>query len=379
MKSIHVVHVISGLPLGGAQTTLKYLIARMDRDLFRHTVISLTTKGIVGPQIEALVVSVKEIGMPRGIPSVAGFFRLVKELRRLQPQLIQTWMYHADLLGLLAARSLGLTPIVWNVRGARRSWRDFGLRTGLTVKTCALLSSVPTVVVVNSVQGQDDHRNMGYRPKRWEIIPNGIDVDRFQPNPEARVKIRAELGVDEGILLIGNVARFHPMKGHEVLLEAIGRTRKKFRGLHLVLVGEGLEGGNSRLMNWAHKSNIEEGLHLMGPREDIPEILNALDIFVLSSYGEGFPNVVGEAMSSGVPCVVTDVGDSARLVGDSGVVVPPGDAIALEAVINTLIEIGVEERSRMGTMARERVVSNFNINAMIEAYEQIYSDLLKPA
>jgi len=379
MNSIHVVHVISGLPLGGAQTALKYLIARMDRDLFRNTVISLTTKGIVGPQIEALDVPVIEIGMPRGIPSVVGFFRLVRELRQLQPQLIQTWMYHADLLGLLAARSLGLSPIVWNVRGARRSWRDFGIRTGLTVKTCALLSSVPTVVVVNSVQGKDDHRDMGYRPKRWEVIPNGIDVDRFQPNPEARVKIRAELGVDEGDLLIGTVARFHPMKGHEVLLEVIGRSRKKFHGLHLALVGEGLEEGNSRLMNWACLYNVDEGLHLMGPREDIPEILNALDIFVLSSYGEGFPNVIGEAMSSGVPCVVTDVGDSARLVGDSGVVVPPGDAIALEAGLNTLIEIGAEARSRMGAMARERVVSSYDVNAMIGAYEQLYSGLLKPA
>jgi glycosyltransferase involved in cell wall biosynthesis len=379
MNSIHVVHVISGLPLGGAQTALKYLIARMDRGLFRNTVISLTTKGIVGSQIEALDVPVIEFGMPRGIPSVVGFFRLVRELRQLQPQLIQTWMYHADLLGLLAARSLGLAPIVWNVRGARRSWRGFGLRTGLTVKTCALLSRAPTVVVVNSVQGKDDHRDMGYRPKRWEVIPNGIDVDRFQPNPGARAKMRAELGVDEGDLLIGTVARFHPMKGHEALLEAIGRSRKKFLGLHLALVGEGLEEGNSRLMNWACLYNVDEGLHLMGPREDIPEILNALDIFVLSSYGEGFPNVVGEAMSSGVPCVVTDVGDSARLVGDSGVVVSPGDAMALESGLNTLIEVGAEARSRMGAMARERVVSSYDVNAMIGAYEQLYSGLLKPA
>lgn len=378
MNSIHVVHVISGLPLGGAQTVLKYLVARMDRGIFRHTVISLTMKGIVGPQIEVLDVPVIEIGMPRGVPSVAGFIRLVRELRLLQPRVIQTWMYHADLLGLLAARRIGLEPIVWNVRGTMRSWRGFGLRTGLTVRTCALLSRLPTVVVANSVQGQIDHRDMGYKPKRWEVIPNGIDVNRFRPNPETRNTIRKELGVDEGELVIGNVARFHPMKGHDVLLEAMGRTRNKHHGLHLVLVGEGLDGGNPRLMNWARLSNVEEVLHLMGPREDIPEILSALDIFVLSSYGEGFPNVVGEAMSSGVPCVVTDVGDSAALVGDSGVVVPPGDTVALETGLNTLIEAGEEARGEMGAMARERVVSSYDINAMIGAYEQLYIELLKP-
>jgi glycosyltransferase involved in cell wall biosynthesis len=289
-------------------------------------------------------------------------------------------MYHADLLGLLAVRYLGLAPILWNIRGTRRSWRGFGFRTGLTVKVCTLLSGLPEVVIVNSSQGQDDHKIMGYKPKRWEVIPNGIDVERFQPNRNARDKIRAELGVDEGELLIGSVARFHPMKGLEVLLEVIGRTHKQFHDLHFVLVGEGLDRGNSRLMDWARQADRKGKLHLLGARGDVPEIMNALDVFVLpSKFGEGFPNVVGEAMSTGIACVVTDVGDSAKLADDSGVVVPPGDADALENGLCTLIEAGAEARNRLGSMGRERIVASYGVNVMIGAYEQLYSNLLIPA
>jgi glycosyltransferase involved in cell wall biosynthesis len=244
------------------------------------------------------------------------------------------------------------------------------------LKACIRLSGWPAAVVVNSSAGQSFHEQLGYHPRRWVYIPNGIDTDQFRPDLSARAALRDELGLASDTLLIGLIARFDPMKDHENFILASGLLAAKEPDVHFVLAGNEVDSLNPIFGNYLERNELRGRLHLLGQREDMPNLMAALDIATLSSYGEGFPNTIAEAMSCGTPCVVTDTGDSAYLVEKTGIVVAPKDPQALAEGWQQMIALGTEGRKALGAAARRRIQLNFQQDEITRQYERLYESLM---
>jgi glycosyltransferase involved in cell wall biosynthesis len=373
---IKILHVITSLDIGGAETMLHRLLVCMDSTRFESQVVCLIPIGPIGAKIQALGIPVYSLNMKPGQPSVEALFKLTRLLRRLSPDLVQTWLYHADLLGALAAKTLGL-PVLWNIRASNMNMSNYRRLSKLVLGACIRLSAWPQAVVVNSRAGQDFHERIGYHPRRWALIPNGMDTARFQPNPSARLALRNELGLPADTLLIGLVARYDRMKDHECFLQSSKLLASRMAGVHFVLAGNGVEALNPCFKSFLESEQLIGRLHLLGERDDIPELTAALDIASSSSaYGEGFSNTIAEAMSCAVPCVVTDVGDSAFLVDKTGIVVPPNNPQALADAWQHLISIGVAGRNALGQIARQRIQKYFQQDDIARQYESLYESFM---
>lgn len=351
---------------------LAKLLNRMDRERFKNVVVSLTDRGQLGAEIEEAGTPVYCLGMKRGRVNINAVARLVRLIRDVRPGLIQSWLYHADLLCLVASKFAGSPPIVWNLRCSNMDLQYYPRKTRWVLRVLARCSRLPVAVIVNSLAGQALHQHLGYRVRRWEVIPNGFDLDQFRPDPEAKGRLCGELRVPADSLLVGMIARVDPMKDHGTFLDAASLLADKYHRVHFVLVGKDA----LRLRPLVVDRHIERCVHLFDSRRDISRILPGLDIVSLSSaFGEGFPNAVGEAMATGIPCVVTNVGDSARLVGETGRVVPTKNPEALARAWGELIEMGSDGRHRLGLAARQRIEEHFDLRRIVKQYEQCYEAL----
>ncbi|NLC37077.1 MAG: glycosyltransferase, partial [Alcaligenaceae bacterium] len=378
---MHVVHIISGLGHGGAETVLYRLVTAPGQQA-THTVISLSTEGVFGARLRAAGIEVHALGMkdsPLAAPQA--LWRLYRLLRQLAPDVAQTWMYHADLLGGLVARAAGVRALAWGIRNSGADL-SHGSRSARAVAwLCARLSHwVPGVIIACADEAARRHRQWGYDADRMLVIPNGYDMAAWHPDAQARVALRQEWGLDAATPLIGSVARWNPLKDHANLLEAFALSLQRQPALRCVLAGQGMEAGNAGLMALLRQYGIESKVVLLGRRDDVPRILAALDIYVLSSRAEGFPNVVVEAMATGLPCVVTDVGDAARIVGDCGWVVPSRNAGALAGAINAAIVLlasseGSAEYQSRSRQGRQRVEQAFGLEVMRKRYQAVWSRL----
>lgn len=369
--------IITGLSTGGAEMMLLKLLERFDAARFSPHVISLTSLGEIGPRIEALGISVEALGMRPGmIPNPITFAYLVRRLKALKPDVVHTWMYHADLVGGLAARMARVPAIAWNIRHSNLSRDQTRWSTRTVAQLCAKLSRwLPNRIVCNSQTARDIHIGIGYDPDRFMILPNGFDLSRFYPDLASRHALRLELGLSDHTPLIGLIARFDPQKNHQGFFEAASQLHQQRPDVHFLLAGSGIADSNSMIREWVQRYGIAEVTHFLGLRQDIPRLTAALDIASSSSYGEAFPNVIGEAMACGVPCVVTDVGDSAYIVGDTGRVVPPGDMSGLAAAWEQLLALPDRERHALGERARARIAEQFEIGAVVNRYEAFYEEL----
>jgi glycosyltransferase involved in cell wall biosynthesis len=371
---IRILHVISSLHVGGAEHALESLVGHLDPGRFWNGVVCLIPTGEVGERMAAHGVPVESLEMRRGRPNAAAVWRLSRIVRRDAPDVVQSWLYHADLLSLVATALTGRRALAWNVRSSNMDMSRYRRLSGWTVGACARLSRFPAVVVVNSEAGRAYHESKGYHPRRWEVIPNGVDTGRFHPDEAARAELRGELGVSGGARLVGFVGRFDPMKDHATFLAAARMIAERDRGVHFVMTGDGVTLANPALSSLVTGPLVERA-HLLGRRLDVPRLLASLDVLASSSSSEGFPTAVAEAMSCGIPCVVTNVGDAARVVGDTGVVVPPSDPDALADGLEELLARGVETRRGLGVRARFRVQREFSLDRMVESYERLYSSL----
>lgn len=372
---IKVVHLITGLDTGGAEMMLYKLLDNVNRGEIESIVISITDQGTIGRRIEALGIPVYTLNVRPGPLSLLGLLRLTRILKKERPDVLQTWLYHADLMGLISVRLARVPFMIWNFRCSGLKKKDHSWFLFLIIRILAIFSGSPSAIIVNSRAGKRDHEALGFRPDRWEVIPNGFDLDVYRPSEESRLSLRRELGLPDHAQLIGLVARFNPMKGHENFINAAGYLHKLRPDLHFVLVGHGIDNNNKGLMKQISELRLNEHLHLLGERSDVPNIIPAFDILASSSYGEGFPNVIGEAMSCGVPCVVTDAGDSAYLVGETGIVVPPDNPIAMAGALNVMLSKSKEEYDSLSRAARERIASLFSIDTITRQYEKLYSDI----
>lgn len=370
-----IVHIINDLAIGGAEMMLYKLVSQMDKNEFDIQVVSLTDTDKIGNKIEDLGIPVKTLNMKRGLPDPRSIYKLTMWLRRIKPDIVQTWMYHANLIGGLASLNDRKIPIIWGIRQGRLEKKYFKKTTFWTAKMCAYLSSyIPIWIVCNSNASKRFHTNLGYSADKMKVIPNGFDLIVFSANEKTRKRIRKELGVSDQTIIIGLIARFHPNKDHFNFCKAAGILHKTKSNVHFVLCGDGISSHNTNLMRWINEAGISSTIHLLGPRSDIPSVMASLDVATTSSYIEGFPNVVGEAMASCVPCVATDVGDSNIIVEETGFVVPPKDPVALAQAWNKMIDMGQEKRKHLGLIARQRIEKYFAIEKITKQFESLYKD-----
>ncbi|SHH04949.1 Glycosyltransferase involved in cell wall bisynthesis [Pollutimonas bauzanensis] len=373
---LQVVHIISGLGHGGAETVLhRLLTAPTQPD--RHCVISMGDEGVFGPRLRAAGVAVYTLDMKTPAGALKGLWRLHRLLRQLNPDVVQTWMYHADLIGGLAARLAGIKAVAWGIRNSGADLQKSSRSAKALSWLCARLSRlVPGVIVACADNAAQRHRQWGYRADRMLVIPNGYDLSCWQPDEQARAELRAEWGWAGEAGVIGSVARWNPLKDHANLLAAFALSAARDPSLRCVLIGHGMDASNEALMALINGHGIAGKVKLLGRRDDVPRLMNALDLHVLSSRAEGFPNVVAEAMATGVACVVTDVGDAARIVGDAGWVAPPQNPAALsEAMDQAVAQLGTAQMRERLRQGRERVGRLFSLEAMVDAYHVVWRRL----
>lgn len=366
-KPLRILHVITGLGVGGAESMLTRLCTLADGGQLRQQVVSLTPGGSNRKVLEQAGVDVRDLGMVRNWPSLDAVWNLASVIRQYQPDVVQSWMYHADLFALAAlwlARPRMPVRLAWGVRCSGMDTTRYGSRLWQVIRLCAWLSSRPDAVLANSYAGRDIHTALGYRPKRFEVIPNGIDTEKFRPQPDRRAEIRARLGIPMDRLVVAQVARVDPMKDYETLLAAL----RELPQVDALLIGEGTQ-----------FLPEQPCVHRLGRRLDVPELLTAADLIVSSSaFGEGFSNALAEGMACALPAVSTDVGDARVVLGDTGTIIPPGQPAALAAAINTALSGTPEERRIRAEAARAHIERNFAIKAIIGRFASFYQDLVAP-
>ena len=374
---VRLAFLITSLAIGGAELMLLRLLENLDRRRFEPYVISLIDAGDLGDRISSLGIGLLELHMPRGRLRISALWTLVKFLKQWRPSILHTWMYHADLFGSMAATLAGRIPVVWCIRASSHEHGYISSLTRLAVRTAALLSHfIPARVISCSRTAMRDHIHIGYRPDKFVVIPNGFDLERFRPDPVARNAVRHELLVPEEAQLVGFVARFDPLKNHVGFLQAAASLLKVFPQVRFLLAGADVHEGNRELSEAIESAGLASVVYLMGRRTDVHRLMAALDVLVSASLSEAFPNVVGEAMACGVPCVVTDVGDSALIVDNAGRVVRVGDTAALASALHGVLSMSESDRTELGRVARARIHEHFDIRKIAQQYQTLYEQLL---
>lgn len=375
MKKI--VHIIIGLNVGGAELMLKRLVLHsQEKKEFQHSVISLTDVGVIGSELKSKGIPVYSLGMQSAVSTPSILLKLRKLLKELQPDVVQTWMYHADFLGGLAAKSIGIDNIIWGIRTT-----DVTLgRSKLTVKLrklCALLSNhVPKVIICAADAGRKVHEKIGYDSRKMKVIPNGFDLDRLVATPRQRNMLRDECGFTDKEMVIGSVGRFNTIKNQKLFVDAAALLVINHPNIRFLMVGRDNTWDNDELVNWIRSKNLEDKFILLGERSDVPICLLAMDIFCLHSKTEGFPNVLGEAMALRLPCVTTDVGDASILLGSTGVVVSLSAPSVCEG-INSLLSLDSQSLVKMGERAQQRLYDNYSLSKITQYYNDVYKSLIK--
>lgn len=372
-----IVHIIVGLNDGGAEANL-FKICKYDR-MNEHIVICLMNKGKYGPLLIDLGIQVHFLKMKSDSLSVFFFLNLLKLLYFIRPDIVQTWMYHADLLGGIASRLVGIKNIVWNIRNSDLKKYKSKRRTIWIANILAKLSWwLPRAIVVCAKRAIVFHESIGYCKKKMHFIPNGYDFSIFASVKKQKYSIRKKLKIKKQIPLIGTVARFNPQKDHSNLLYALYKLRNQNIDFYCILVGENINENNKFLINLIKKLELKNYVKLMGNSNNIPKVMRELDLHILpSEYGEGFPNVVAEAMACNTPCVVTNVGDAALIVGKTGWVVPPKNHNILASAIRlALYELKFNKNWKIRqNQARLRIEKNFGIHKMISSYQKLWKEL----
>ena len=375
---IRIAFVVTGLALGGAEMMLWRILSHLDRKRFEPYVIALSTEGdALAPRFRDAGINCSFIGMRSALDAPRGLCALIGTLRRLQPDIVQGWMYQANIAATLAGRmAVRGRPILWAVRAGLTDLALEKWHVALPIRLGGMLSRIPHRIINNSVASAAEHESaLGYSREKRCIVPNGFDIELFSPSREARRDVRAELSLDESTPLVGLIARYHWVKDHGTFLRAAREVSVLHPAARYVLVGDNVDDRNAALGELIARNNLADRVHLLGRRHDVARVMGALDVAVSSSVAEGFSNVIGEAMSCGVPCVATDVGDAAAIIRDTGRIVPPRDPPALARAIGELLAVDPSARTALGAAARNRIVKCYSLPSIVRAYEQLYESV----
>jgi glycosyltransferase involved in cell wall biosynthesis len=377
-------HIISGLEAGGAELMLLRLLEKLHQDpdyqkSYRLVVISLTSGGYVGERLRELGIEVQFLGMKSVLDIPRVLWQLRTQLIIGRADIVQTWMYHADLLGGLAARFAGITNVIWGLRGTAIPQTGWSA-TRLIITLCAWTSHfIPRAIVACAESARTAHIELGYDRSRMLVITNGYQLNKFQVSPSLRREARARFELSDQTLVVGIVGRFDPLKDYQNFVRAAGLLTVDFkespRAIRFLMVGRGIDAQNKTLATWLEENNIRRESVLAGELQQVQFAYAAMDIFCLSSAKEGFPNVVCEAMAMQVPCVVTRAGDAAEIVGQTGIVVVPRDAKALAAALLEMSKKDDSERAFLGMQARQRIENFYSIETATARFAALYEKL----
>lgn len=377
MSDFSVLHIITDLDTGGAERMLTQLLPYLAEKGVRQSVVCLKNEGALAEVIRLQGYDVTCLGMKPGKADCGSFSQLLKIIAKTRPDLIQSWLYHADLYGSLAAMLTG-RKIVWGLHNNALS-PEVKHSTRVVVRILSILSRfVPKRIISVSNAATSEHVRRGYRADRFVYIPNGFNTEIFKPDSGRRTYFREKLRINDDVVLYGNISRFDPQKNHMGLLDAW----KKFSELHpewdvrLLLAGKGLDTSNRELNIWLSRFQMTDRIYLLGERDDVPTVLNALDVFVLSSLSEAFPLALGEAMSTGLLCLSTDCGDAAEMLGENGIVVPRDDVAALARGMRKALIMPAAERNAMRVAVRQRAVKEYTLAQVADRYLQVYREVL---
>lgn len=369
-------HIIPGLSTGGAEMMLFKLVRSMDRDSFIPIIISLKKSGSLRKKFDTLDIQIYSLDFNKGISSVSSFIQLFKIVRDLKPQIIQGWMYKGNAVATIVWYiNKKSSALVWNIRQSLYRFGNENRMTRLIIKINRLFSLFPDTIIYNSTLSCNHHSVFGFKSFNSMIIPNGFDIQEFCYSDKQHKDIRSNLNIPQKAIVVGHVARLHPMKDHPLFLRAAVELAKSFLNIHIIHIGQGISLKNKGLSSLI-PAEIHNRFHLLNERDNVSELMCAMDIFCQSSWAEAFPNVLGEAMSIGVPCVATDVGDSANIVGETGVMVPSRNEKALFKGLETLLMISNAQRKALGIKARNRIKSNYELNVIVINYIELYEKLI---
>jgi glycosyltransferase involved in cell wall biosynthesis len=369
---LNILHVITGLEIGGAEGTL-FRLCMADKNN-RHLVVCLMREGYYGPLLREHGVPVIALNASANFFGIFTVIRLFYICLRERPDVVQTWMYHSDFIGGIAARIAGIRCVVWGIRNSILEKGKSKATTIMLVKVLAILSRwVPKNIIVCSKRALEVHESVGYDRKKMHFVANGYDLSQIKENRDRVLEIEAELNLEGRYPIIGSFGRFDPYKDYKNLFDALAILDEKGFAFQCLLAGRGMVRDNLKLIEPISEFNILKRLHFLGERSDIQDLMGVLDLYVLSSSAEAFPNVVAEAMASGTPCVVTHVGDAAFIVGDTGWIVPPRDPVLLaDAIESALMQVNSKGWSERRAMARNRIEEKFGIDHMVNSYHRIW-------
>ena len=370
-----ILHVISGLKRGGAETQL-FRICQFDRDNV-HVVVSLSNKEGYGDILEKINVSVYALNFSSGKINISGLFKLYRIIKQSKPDVIQTWMNHADLIGGIIARIAGIKNIFWGVHQTILIKGKSKASTIMIVRLNAILSNlIPNKIIYCAEKSREVHELIGFKKSIGEVIQNGYDIKIFHQNDSLGKDFRDKLKLSQDTFIIGHVASYDPLKDQDTLIRSLGNLLQRKIKFKAILVGTNLDHSNEDLVNSLKNNGLLNNVHLLGIRDDILSVMNAIDLFLLSSISEAFPNVLNEAMLCGTPCLTTNVGDAAVIVDKTGWVVEPRDSIAMaDACIDAITEKekNNEYWKNRKESCRKRIIENFSFDKMINKYNEVWT------
>jgi glycosyltransferase involved in cell wall biosynthesis len=374
MRRLRIFHLISNLMSGGAESMLTKLVSALG--VHEHVVVSFLNGGMFEDELRGRGVRVIGLGVNRSITAALSVSRIGRLMREIEPDIVQAWMYHANLAAASAA--MGRYPVIWNVRQGLQSMRHLRPLTRAVILMAVPFARSTAAIVYNSARAATDHERFFYTANKRVVIPNGFDLDRFHPDAEAITSVRQSLGLSINCKIVGHVARYDPMKDAETLFHSFAMLPTLHNSAVLVLIGRGMTAENSELGALAARYGVAERVQLLGERSDIPRLMAAFDVLVLSSrFDEGFPNVLGEAMACGVPPITTHTGECATIIADPLRVAPPGDAAALSRALGRLLAMSSAERSAIGNRDRARVLREYSLPAVAERYRLLWENVAK--
>jgi len=370
--------VITGLGAGGAEAMLVKLLGQKSFADDEIMVVSLLGSGARSAEVIELGHRLEHLGISRSFSTWCRVFDLYRLIRAFKPDLIHSWMYHADLVAGIVGKTAGVRHIIWSIRQSNLA-RDYNkISTLLVVKACALLSRfIPSAIITNSTVARQSHIETGYKADKIHVIPNGFDLERFAPDKASRSAFRTRHNINEVTPLVGLVARFDPVKNHAGFFEAARIIHKTMPDVRFVLAGTDITTENQALMAMIDKAGLQQQTNLLGAQNDIASIMNGIDVLLSSAHGEAFPNVLGEAMACGTPCVATDVGDCKMIIGNTGGVVEAGDMRKLAKETIAILSLSIKERSMFSIAAHKHIKRHYEIGKIASDFKAFFLQVYK--
>lgn len=379
MKRIRVCSIINGTGgEGGAERMLQRVVRHGNTSEFEHLVLSIKNFQAVAQELAAEGIDVQSLDVQTDYYKLPkAVLQLASRIRKFQPDVIQSWMYMADFFGSIAScLASPSTPMIWTIRHSTLDPKiDSRALRGCAAGCARLSRRVPSKIILNSHAAVPIHTAAGYDESKMQVVPNGFDVSRFSPNAQFRHETRARLGIDQDAPVVGRVARFHANKDHITFLKAAQIVLSQRPDVRFLVCGEPQTISSEQVQQDINSFGLTGAVQLIELQSDIVPLNCSFDIATCSSITEAFPNVVGEAMSCGVPCVSTDVGDAAQIIGKTGRTVPAQSPQLFADALLELLNLPDSNRHQLGTAARQRVIDNFELTHATEMFLELWREL----